>query len=344
MKDTTSHGLAGLLIGIVLSTLAFAGWFRHSTQNTQHSARRMSLSHPHPVTHPIHQSMEFFARQVDELSGGTLRVDIFPSSQLGNETKVIEQMQRGSVGFCVIGSATVGNFVPVIRLFSLPYLFHDEDHYWRVLSGPIGRELLGEISRLENGNPSGLTGIEFFDAGSRSFYTRNEVRSMEDLRGLKIRVIAEPVSMDAVAAMGGAPTPVPWGELYTALQQGMVDGAENNLPSLLTARHGEVCRFFLETEHFRLPDIMLASARIMESLSEPEREWIRMAAEEALVLQRELWRDMTLQARRELEAGGMVFYQPDLDPFREAGRTVHARHATGSLAAWVRRIQDEVNP
>lgn len=288
--------------------------------------------------------MEVFAQRVSELSGGTLRVDIFPSSQLGNETKLIEQMQRGSVGFCVIGSATVGNFVPVVRIFSLPYLFHNEEHYWRVLSGPIGRELLQEIAILENGNPSGLLGVEFFDAGSRSFYTKAPVRAPEDLRGLKIRVIAEPVCMDTVKAMGAAPTTVPWGELYTALQQGMVDGAENNLPSLLTARHGEVAGYFIATEHFRLPDIMLASTRIMDLLTETERIWIEEAAIEALAVQRTLWADMTLRARKELEACGMVFYEPDLEPFRAIARGVHARHARGTLGEWVRRIQSEVNP
>ncbi len=339
MKDTTSHGLAGLLIGIVLSTLAFAGWFRHSAQNTQHSARRISLSHPHPVTHPIHQSMEFFARQVDELSGGTLRVDIFPSSQLGNETKVIEQMQRGSVGFCVIGSATVGNFVPVIRLFSLPYLFHDEDHYWRVLSGPVGRELLGEISRLENGNPSGLTGIEFFDAGSRSFYTRNEVRSMEDLRGLKIRVIAEPVSMDAVAAMGGAPTPVPWGELYTALQQGMVDGAENNPPSLLSSRHYEAAKHYSLNEHTRVPDVLLMSLQSWERLPEHVQAWVQQAADESVVFQRKLWAEKTQESIEQLEAAGVQVYRPDPAPFAEAARPLREAHEGTLVGELAKRIE-----
>lgn len=344
MKESVSYVVAGLLIGVVLTTLVFAGWFRGLSRDAGQQTRSLSLSHPHPVTHPIHGAMEFFARRVDELSAGMLRIEIFPSSQLGNESKVIEQMQRGTVGFCVIGSATVGNFVPVARVFSLPYLFRDEDHYWQILGGPIGRSILEQLSYLDNGALSGLTGIEFFDAGSRNFYTMREVRSVADLRGLKIRVIAEPVCMDAVAAMGAAPTPVPWGELYTALQQGMVDGAENNLPSLLAARHGEVCRYFIATGHFRLPDVMLASAGIMESLSPAGRQWIREAATEALILQRQLWADMTGQAREELEAGGMIFVEPDVESFRAASRSAFEKHAGGKLGEWARRIQEEMTP
>lgn len=175
----------------------------------------------------------YMAKKAREKSSGRMVIQIFPNEQLGTEKENIEALQLGYLAATKISTAVMEGFVPRMRVFGIPYLFRDSEHYWKVLKGPIGKELLA------SGKGKGLRGLCFYDAGSRSFYAKKEIRSPEDLKGLKIRVMNSVMSMKMVGAMGGSPTPIPWGELYTALEQGVVDAAENNPPSFRTSRHYE---------------------------------------------------------------------------------------------------------
>lgn len=221
------------------------------------------------------------------------------------------------------------------KVFSLPYLFRSESHYWNVLNGEVGKDILARLSVNASGSDSQLRGITFFDAGSRNFYAKRAIQSPADLKGLKIRVMNDPVAMDMVSALGGSPAPISFGELYTALQQGVVDGAENNPPSFVTSRHLEVIKEFSFDHHSRNPDILIFSAQTWDQLSEQEQAWIQQAAQESSDFQRKAWAagvDSSLEMMREAE---VRIYEPDLKPFIEATAGVRAKYAVGELKTLV---------
>ena len=195
------------------------------------------------------------------------------------------------------------------------------------------------LSVGNDGRPSGLKGLGFYDSGSRNFYAKIPILTPADLRGLKVRVMADAVAMDAVQAMGAAATPIPWGELYTALQQGVVDAAENNPPTLLSSRHYEVDRHFSLTNHMRIPDVVVISSRVWQTLSPEERGWIQQATDESVGVQRELWAKSTDDALAQLRALGVQVHDVDTTPFRAAVAPVIAKYSQGPIADLVRQIE-----
>jgi tripartite ATP-independent transporter DctP family solute receptor len=205
-----------------------------------------------------------------------------------------------------ISAAPLEGFVPAMRIFNLPYLFRDREHYLAVLDSAIGEELLRAPVAAR------LRGLGYYDAGSRSFYTKDRpVRSPADLAGLKIRVQQSQTAMQMVRALGGSPTPIAFGELYSALQQSVVDGAENNPPSFYTSGHYEVARYYTLDEHTAVPDLVLISTRVWDSLSEMQRSWLQQAVDDSVVYQRELWQDDTEAALAALAADGVEVLRPD---------------------------------
>lgn len=232
-------------------------------------------------------------------------------------------------------AATLEGFIPPMALFGLPYLFRNDDHYWRALNGKPGKTLLAA------GQHVGVHGLVFYDSGSRSFYTKGTaVQKPDDLKGRKIRVMRSKSSMDMVEQMGGAPTPIPWGELYTALQQGMVDGAENNPPSLYSSRHFEVTKFYSLDEHTRIPDIVIFSEKIWKSLSPQVQNWVRQAAKESVTVQRELWKKKTEEALRELAKAGVTIEHPDKKQFRAQVQGLYDSPKSPVVTQLIQQIQD----
>jgi tripartite ATP-independent transporter DctP family solute receptor len=203
-----------------------------------------------------------------------------------------------------------------------------------VLLGPIGKRLLAA------GESVGLKGLCYYDSGSRSFYTIGApVMSPADLKGKKIRVMRSKTSMDMISAMGGAPTPIPWGELYTALQQGMVDGAENNAPSLFTSRHFEVAKHFSLDEHARIPDLVLFSEQIWDSLTPEVQRWVQEAADESVTFQRKLWKEKTREALDALKQVGVKVYEPDKAAFAEQVSSMYVALEGTEIGGLVKQIR-----
>lgn len=341
----TSFFVVGLLFGILLTTAGFSWVSRGAelgdTGPSQQSGPGkqtrlvLKLSHVLDQAHPVHAAMEFMADRLAEKSAGTVELQIFPNGQLGSETESIEQVQRGAIAMVKTSAAPMEGFVPNMALFGLPYLFRDEDHYWNVLNGPIGKEL------LEAGASVGLRGLCYYDSGSRSFYTKDEpILTPADLAEKKIRVMRSKTSMDMIAEMGGAPTPIPFGELYTALQQGMVDGAENNPPSLLTSRHFEVTKQYSLDEHARIPDIVLFSEKVWTGLGAEVQGWIQQAADESVEFQRKLWREKTEEALRDLAKAGVTIHRPDLGPFQQKVQPMYDALGTTPLGRLVERVRE----
>jgi tripartite ATP-independent transporter DctP family solute receptor len=278
--------------------------------------------------------MLHMARRVGDLSSGRMRVEIHPSGQLGEERELIEMLQIGSIAMTKVSASPLESFVPEMAVFSLPYLFRDVDHLRRVLDGEIGESL------LVTGEPFYLRGLAYYDAGPRSFYTTDTpVREPEDLAGLKIRVQKSITSTRMVQIMGGSATPIDWGELYSALQQGVVDGAENNLPSFFLSRHYEVSRYLILDEHTWVPDVLLISTHVWDRLSSEERTWLRTAAAASVVEQRRLWREASEHALAQVRAAGVEVIVPDRSSFRRASEPMLESYGGTPVADLIQAIE-----
>jgi len=282
------------------------------------SATVIKLAHVLDITHPVHKSMLYMADLVKEKSKGRMRIDIYPGGQLGNERELIELLQIGSLAMTKVSASPMESFVPEMKIFSIPYVFRNEDHLWKILNGEIGEKL------LLAGHDYYLRGMCYYDAGSRSFYTKNQpINTPSDLRGLKIRVMKSKTAVEMVQALGGSATPISWGELYTALQQGVVDGAENNPPSFYLSRHYEVSKYYCLDEHTFVPDILLMSTRVWNGLSDQEQEWLQSAIDESVVYQRKLWKAASEEALQKVQEAGVKILYPEKEPFRNCVKDMH---------------------
>ena len=204
----------------------------------------LKLAHGLSAEHPVHRAMEHMAERLTVFSSGKMRIDIYLNGQLGSEREMIEMLQVGSIAMTKVSAISLEGFSSGMRLFSIPYLFTDSDHYWRVLDSHIGKSMLNTLGDVR------LKGVGYYDAGSRSFYMSDAaVNAPQDLLGKKVRVLPSRTSIKMVEALGGAATPITWGELYTALQQGVVDGAENNPPSYFLSKHYEAAKYYTLDEH-----------------------------------------------------------------------------------------------
>jgi tripartite ATP-independent transporter DctP family solute receptor len=298
--------------------------------------RLIKLGHGLPTSHPVHKAMAFLAKRAAERSNGALRIDIHPNEQLGTERECIELLQIGSLGMTKVSASVLEGFVPVYAVFSLPYIFRDEAHRFAVYESEVGKRI------LLAGEPFGLRGLTYYDAGSRSFYTKERpIEHPADLTGMKIRTQESNLAMRTIHALGGAATPIAWGELYTALQQGVVDGAENNPPSFHLSRHYEVCPYYSLDEHTSTPDVLLIRTPLWSSLSAEEQRIIEEAAAESALLQRKLWNDATEEALQTVIEAGVSVLRPDKRPFSEAVESVYQDYRSDlELFGFVEEIRD----
>lgn len=294
----------------------------------------LKLAHSLDTTHPVHKAMVYMAKKASEKSSGRMEIQIFPSEQLGTEKENIEALQLGYLAMTKISTAVMEGFVPRIRVFGIPYLFRDSEHYWKVLKGPIGKDLLAA------GKSKGLRGLCFYDAGSRSFYAKKKINTPEDLKGMKIRVMNSVMSMKMVDAMGGSPTPIPWGELYTALEQGVVDAAENNPPSFRTSRHCEVCKYYTLDEHTRLPDILIISMRVWDSLKPEFQRMLQEAVDESVEYQRKIWAEAEEADMKTIQEVGIKVIHPDKDLFRESVKSLWEEFEGTDIGELIKQIQE----
>lgn len=277
----------------------------------QSETKVIKLGHGLDTSHPVHKAMVFMGERLEEKSEGSMRIDIYPNQQLGSERECLELLQIGSLGMTKVSTGVMENFAPGLKVLGLPFLFRDRDHRFNILEGKIGEDFLN--SSIDKR----LKGLTFYDAGSRSFYTKKPIETPQDLVGLKIRVMESQTAINMVKNLGGSPTPIAWGELYTALQQGIVDGAENNLPSFHLSRHYEVCKYFLVDEHTALPDELVIGTPVWNKLTEQQQTWLKEAAMESSEYQKKLWREAELKALEEIKAAGVTVIKADKDQFRE---------------------------
>ncbi|MCK4879239.1 MAG: TRAP transporter substrate-binding protein [Bacteroidales bacterium] len=270
----------------------------------------LKLAHGLDPSHPVHKAMVYMAERCKDISNGELTIEIYPSGQLGSEQQCVELLQIGSLAITKVSAAVMESFTEDFKVLGLPYVFRSKEHSFKVLDGEIGDELLMSTE------PFLIRGLCFYDAGSRSFYTIDTpINHPDDLKGLKIRVMKSITAMEMVKAQGGSPTPISWGELYTALQSGVVDGAENNPPSFYTSHHYEVCKYYSLNEHTMVPDVLIISQRVWKKLSDQEKSWLQQAADESVPVQRKLWADSEKESLEIVKEAGVIITYPDKEPF-----------------------------
>lgn len=299
-------------------------------------SKTIKLAHGLNVNHSVHIAMVQMGEDLEKISGGKLKLEIYPSQQLGTERQCLELLQIGSLDMTKVSSGVMENFAPNMRIFGIPFLFKDREHSFRVLDGPIGQELLNQ------GEKYWLKGLAYYDAGSRSFYTKEKpVREPSDLKGLKVRVMESVTAMEMVRTLGGSPTPISWGELYTSLQQGVVDGAENNPPSFYLSKHYEVCKYYSLDEHTVLPDVLIVSTHLWNRLDDQEQNWLQTAVTNSVKHQRKLWADSEEEALREVQKAGVEIIRPDKSKFAAEVKSMYESYKSEpEINDLIERIQN----
>lgn len=297
--------------------------------------RTLRVGHTLEVAHPVHEALEFMAKDLAERSDGAMTLIIYSSGQLGSEREMIELLQVGALDMTKVSASPLEGFAAQMGVFGLPYLFRDNQHFWEVLEGAVGQELLSSMGDKR------LVGLGYFDAGSRSFYTKGTpVITPADIKGKKVRVMNSRMAIDTMAAMGASATPIPGGEVYTALQQGVVDAAENNPPTYYSSRHFEVAPYYSLDEHASIPDVILLSASTQARLSDQQRVWLSQSMQRATDYQRSLWTEATDEALRALEREGVAISYPEKAPFVDSVAEIYSGIEGTELGALARRVRE----
>lgn len=317
----------------VLIVFSFAVFLLGCAKTGNHKV--LKLAHGLDPSHPVHKGMVFMAERLKEKSNGHLTIDIYPSGQLGTEQQCVELLQIGSLAITKVSAAVMEGFTPKFKALGLPYIFRSQEHSYKVFDGDIGKEMLLGTEEFW------IRGLCFYDAGFRSFYTIDKpINTPEDLSGLKIRVMKSQTAMEMVKALGGSPTPISWGELYTALQSGVVDGAENNPPSLYTSHHYEVCKHFSLDEHTCIPDVLIISTTVWKTLTELEQKWLQEAADESVPVQRKFWDESVEESLRIVQEAGVTIHRPDKTKFADKVQDLLEKHKKDEiLGDLISRIQ-----
>ncbi len=295
------------------------------------------LAETHPEDYPTTQGDFEFARLVKEKTDGRIQIEVYHSKQLGEEKDVIEQVQFGAIDFTRVSVGPMTEFSPQLAVVALPYIYNDAGHMWKVLNSEIGDEFLDSLE------PSNFVGLAWYDGGARSFYNSvRPIEKLEDLEGLKFRVMQSELMVDMVEALGASPTPMAYGEVYSSIQTNVIDGAENNWPSYDTSSHFEVAKYYTLDEHLRVPEILLASKIAMDKVAAEDLELIKEAARESQAYQIEKWMAKEQESEKKIREAGneiTVLSAEEKARFAAAMAPVWAKHAEG-YESIIQKIQD----
>jgi tripartite ATP-independent transporter DctP family solute receptor len=322
-----------------LSIVLFVLFILNHSCEIKPDKKTIKLAHGLDISHPVHKAMVLLGEELKKESNGKLTLEIYPSEQLGSERQCLELLQIGSLDMTKVSAAVMENFSPNMKVLGLPFLFRDKAHSFAVMDGKIGKEL------LDGGQKYWLKGLGYYDAGSRSFYTKEKpIEVPSDLDGLKIRVMESVTAMNMVSSLGGSPTPISYGELYTSLQQGVVDGAENNPPSFYLSRHYEVCKYYALDEHTTIPDVLIISLHTWKSLSNKEKVWLESAVNKSIVYQRELWAKSEEEALQAVQQAGVKVIRPEKSIFKEKVVSMYEDYRDNqTIYKLIERIQNTEN-
>lgn len=275
--------------------------------------------------YPTTQGAYYFADLVKERTGGRIEILIHSGAELGTESEVLRQMRYGGIDFARVSISQLAEVVPDMNILQLPYLYRDEEHMWKVLDSEIGEHF------LKIPEESGLVGLSWYGAGVRNFYTtKKAITCLEDLKGMVIRVQESQLMSDMVEALGASAAQIAYGDVYSSLEQGNVDGAENNWPSYESMRHYEVAKYYTLDEHARVPEMQIISQHTWDRLSPEDQEIVRACAQESSLLERELWAERVNESREAAVAGGAQIIEisdQEKERFRKAMEKVYNKYA-----------------
>jgi tripartite ATP-independent transporter DctP family solute receptor len=310
------------LLMAVASTSAFAREFRAADTQSE--------------DYPTVQALRYMGHLIEERSGGRLQIRVFHSRQLGEEKETIEQTRVGAIDLNRTNVALIGTFVPSMNVLAMPFLFRSIEHLQKVLDGPIGNEILGSFE------PYGFVGLCFYDSGARSIYNSvRPVRTLDDLKGLRIRVQQSELMSEIIRSLGAEPVELPYGQVLTGLATKLIDGAENNWPSFITTDHYKYAGFYTLTEHTMSPEVLVMSLKAWQSLSPDDQKIFREAAVKSSHFMREKWRDLEERSRRQAEAAGVTIIRDfDRKPFEAAMAALYDKtQRDPAAAALIERIR-----
>jgi tripartite ATP-independent transporter DctP family solute receptor len=290
----------------------------------------------HPLGYPTVEAIVRMGKKLEAETKGRLSIQMYPSMQLGGEKEMIEQAQVGALQIARISVGAMGPVVDELNVFNLPFIFRDEEHMRKVIDGPIGTEMLDKISA----NPkTGLIALGWMDAGTRNVYSNKPVTKPADLKGMKVRMMGNPIFVETMNAMGGNGVAMGFNELYSAMQTGVVDGAENNEPTVLAQNHYQVAKVFSRTGHLIIPEIFVFSKRTWDTLSKEDQALIKKLSRETQMEQRKLWDEKTALATDELKAKGLKFVDADKDSFYKATQPIRDKYGE-KYGVLLKRIAD----
>jgi tripartite ATP-independent transporter DctP family solute receptor len=289
----------------------------------------------HVPDYPTSTSMDEFGKLVAERTQGRITPKTYHSAQLGQQDEAIQQIQLGALDFAVFNLVPFNNIVKESIAFTLPYVFDSVDHMHKVVDGVIGQEV-GKAFEAKN-----IVVLAYQDAGARNFYnSKHEVKTPADLKGMKIRIQSSDMNVAMIGALGANGTPIPYGEVFTALQQGVVDGAENNWPSYEEAQHFQVAKYFTIDEHVMVPEIFVVAKTVWDGLSKEDQDVVRQAAIDASQLERKLWAEREQTARKKVEAGGAIIADHiDKGPWKAAMAPVYEKYGADPV---IKHLMDEI--
>jgi tripartite ATP-independent transporter DctP family solute receptor len=295
----------------------------------------LKVSDVHPLGYPTVEALVRMGAKLEKATGGRLAFQMFPAMQLGGEKEMIEQAQVGALQIARISTGPMGPVVDELNVFNMPFVFRDEAHMRKVIDGPIGKDLLDKLTA----SSARLVALGWMDAGTRNVYAKKPVTKPADLKGMKIRMMGNPLFVDTMNAMGGNGISMGFGELFQALQTGVVDGAENNPPTIVTHKHHEVAKVYSLTGHLIIPEIFVFSKVSWDKLNKADQDLIMKLSREAQQEQRGLWDKMVQESEAKLKAAGMQFVAVDKKAFYEATQPVRDKYGA-KYAGLMKRIQD----
>jgi tripartite ATP-independent transporter DctP family solute receptor len=277
----------------------------------------------HPAGYPTVAAVESMGKKLEAATQGRIKIQTFPGAVLGQEKEAVEQTQLGAIQLARISLGVIGPVVPEVNVFNMPFVFRDVAHMRKVIDGAVGDELLAKVTS----SPARLVGLGWMDGGSRSLYTKKPVRTPADLKGQKVRMMGNPLFVDTMNAMGGNGIAMAYGEVFTSLQTGVIDGAENNPPSYFTANHYSTpAKFYSQTNHLIIPEILVMSKVAWDRLTPADQTLVKRLAREAQMEQRQLWDKSVEEYTGKLKAAGVEFINVDQKPFFDATAPVRAKY------------------
>jgi tripartite ATP-independent transporter DctP family solute receptor len=289
----------------------------------------------HPLGYPTIEAIQRMGKKLEAQTNGRISIQMYPSMQLGGEKEMIEQAQVGALQIARVSVGALGPVVDDLNVFNMPFIFRDEAHMRKVIDGPIGIELLDKVSA----SSARLIALGWMDGGTRNVYSAKPITKPADLKGMKVRMMGNPIFVETMNAMGGNGVAMGYNELYSALQTGVVDGAENNPPSMLTANHYQVVKVYSLTGHLIIPEVFVFSKKTWETLSPEDQALLKKSSRDAQLEQRKLWDEYSGAAEAKLKAAGVQFVTADKPAFYKATQPIRDKYGA-KYAALLKRIQD----